>query len=277
MADIVRANANRTTPIATEGDATLSLIHFNVVKLDVGQSFSQRLERHESVLVPLSGTASVVVNGQLFAEVGGRSDIWSGLADSVYVPRAALVTITATKPCEIAIAGGITSFDGAPFRIGPDDVEMVDVGSPETHSRRRIFHILGQNGAGRTGNLLVSELYADEGCWSGYPPHKHDQDRDGETDHEELYHYRFDPPTGFGAQLCYNDNGSPEAFVTRHGDTFLLDRGYHPTVTSPGHRGYIFTILVGRTQRGLVQHFEEKHMHLTAKIPGLQAMRDKFK
>ena len=81
---------------------------------------------------------------------------------------------------------------------------MVDVGSPETKSHRRIFHILGHNGAGRSGNLLVSELYADEGCWSGYPPHKHDTD-DGEveTAHEEVYHYRFNPPTGFGAQYCY--------------------------------------------------------------------------
>ena len=53
---------------------------------------------------------------------------------------------------------------------------MVDVGSSETHSQRRIFHILGQNGQGRAGRLLVSELYADDGCWNGYPPHKHDTD-----------------------------------------------------------------------------------------------------
>ena len=54
---------------------------------------------------------------------------------------------------------------------------MVEVGSADTHSRRRIFHILGQNAAGRAGRLLVSELYGDAGCWSGYPPHKHDMER----------------------------------------------------------------------------------------------------
>ena len=156
---------------------------------------------------------------------------------------------------------------------------MVEVGSADTHSRRRIFHILGQKAAGRAGRLLVSELYADNGCWSGYPPHKHDTEQPPEeTDFEEIYHYRFRPETGFGAQFCYDDNGGdPTIVMTHHGDTFLIDRGYHPTVTSPGHEEYIFTILVGRKQRSLVQNFEPQHRHLMAKIPGIQAMRDKFK
>jgi len=155
---------------------------------------------------------------------------------------------------------------------------MVDVGSPETHSHRRIFHILGQNGNGRAGNLLVSELYADPGCWSGYPPHKHDTERPPEeTDFQEIYHYRFEPQTGFGTQSCYDPGADAAVVRTQHGDTFLVDRGYHPTSTSPGHRGYIFTILVGRHQRSLIQSFEPKHAHLIAGIPGIQAMRDKFK
>jgi 5-deoxy-glucuronate isomerase len=47
-------------------------------------------------------------------------------------------------------------------------------------------------------------------------------------------------------------------------------------VTSPGHDGYIFTILVGRQQRSIVQSFEPAHRHLMAGIPGIQAMRDAF-
>ena len=49
------------------------------------------------------------------------------------------------------------------------------------------------------------------------------------------------------------------------------------TVTSPGHQEYIFTVLVGRTQRSLLQNFEPQHRHLMAKIPGIQAMRDKYR
>ena len=58
---------------------------------------------------------------------------------------------------------------------------------------------------------------------------------------------------------------------------FLLDKGYHPTVTSPGHEEYIFTILVGKTRRGLVQNFKEEHRHLMRGIPGIQDMVNKFK
>jgi len=137
---------------------------------------------------------------------------------------------------------------------------------------------LGQNAVGRAGNLLVSELYADPGCWSGYPPHKHDTEQPpNETEFQEVYHYRFRPESGFGAQYGYHSDGEPTVVMTRHGDTFLVDRGYHPTVTSPGHEGYIFTILVGRHQRSLLQFFEPAHAHLLSAIPGIQAMRDKFK
>ena len=178
----------------------------------------------------------------------------------------------------MAIAGGACAEDFPPFHIPPTDVETVEVGSVDTHSRRCIRHILGQNANGRAGNLLVSELYADPGCWSGYPPHKHDTENPPEeTAFEEVYHYRFDPETGFGGQYHYREGETPSASMTTHRSTFIVDDGYHPTSTSPGHRGYIFTILVGKHQRSLIQRFDDKHVHLMAGIPGLQGMRDKFK
>lgn len=272
----VRASDNANKAIVAD-DPALPHVYFNLLKLGQGESLEQVLPKHESVYVVLSGTTDIIVDGERFAAVGKRRDIWSGEADSVYAPVGSAVRIeNASGNVEIAVAGGLCDTRLKPFRIRPDEVSMVDVGSPETHSRRRIFHILGQNGEGRAGNLLVSELYADPGCWSGYPPHKHDADRDGETAHDELYHYRYDPGTGFGAQIIYAD-GKAECFMVQDRDTILVDRGYHPTVTSPGHRCYIFTILVGKTRRGLVQHFDDRHAHLMSAIPGIQSMRDKFK
>lgn len=273
----IRRHDNANPAILVE-DAALDRVYFNCLRLSAGQTFKLRLPRHECVIVMMSGMADILVDGERFSEVGGRADVWSGHADSVYAPLGANIAIAAlAEPIEVAIAGGLTQERHSAFRIRPDEVETVEVGSPGTHSRRRILHILGQNGRDRTGHLLVSELYADDGCWSGYPPHKHDTDRgEGETDHQELYHYRFQPPSGFGVQLIYDDRGET-CFMTRNGDTVLVDSGYHPTVTSPGHRSYIFTILVGKSHRGLVQYFDPAHLHLTETIPGIQAMRDKFK
>lgn len=275
-ANMIRAYDNGNTPIV-DGDPATQLIYFNLVKLAAGDTHTYRLSEFETAIVPLSGCCDISVDGVKFDSVGVRPSVWVGAADSVYAGPDAEVKIIALGDCEIAIAGGRWDKPMAPFRVTPQEVDMVDVGSNETKSRRRIFHILGNRQADRVGRLLVSELYADEGCWSGYPPHKHDTDQPGETAHEELYHWRFDPPSGFGTQLWYEDGNEPEARVTRNGDTFAFSTGYHPTATSPGHASYIFTILVGKTQRSLVQNFEEVHRPLMAKIPGIDAMRAKFR
>lgn len=278
MAKLIRSYDNANTPIVTEKSDTLDLVYFNLISLAPGERHDYRLPDHESLAVVMDGNVDISVDGVGFGDVGKRPDIWSGNADSVYAPLGAAVTITARTKSQIAIAGGLTDEHLAPFRVTPEEVDMVDVGSAETHTHRQIFHILGQRQAGRVGRLLVSELYADPGCWSGYPPHKHDTENgDLETDHEELYHYRFSPEQGFGAQGIYNAGEIPQNIVTQNGDTFLLDKGYHPTSTSPGHRGYIFTILVGRHRRGLIQSFDPRHDYLMDAFPGIQAMRDKFR
>ncbi|MGO7864013.1 5-deoxy-glucuronate isomerase [Rhizobium ruizarguesonis] len=266
-------------PIVDTSSTTLDLIYFDLVTLASNEQDIRRLRAHESLYVVLSGQVDIEVDGIMFEAVGRRADIWGGDADSVYAPVGANVRISARgAAAEVAIAGGLCDTRYAPFRVTPDEVDAVNVGSSDTHSQRRIVHLLGQRQNGRCGNLLVSELYAGEGCWSGYPPHKHDtEDGDVETRHEELYHYRFQPETGFGSQITYDEDGPVKILMTRNGDTVLVDRGYHPTVTSPGHRGYIFTILVGKHRRGLIQRFDPAHQHLIKTIPGIDAMRDKFK
>jgi 5-deoxy-glucuronate isomerase len=276
MSQTFIAASGAASPVIA-GEFPVDHTFFDRLQMGVGASLTRSVADFETVWVLASGTADITVDGLAFQQVGGRASVWDGKAEAVYAGPGAQVEVFSALGCEILVGGGRWETPMAPFRISPSEVEMVDVGSNETKSRRRIFHILGQNGVGRAGNLLISELYADEGCWSGYPSHKHGEDGDGETHHQEVYHWRFNPPSGFGAQLWYDDEGERTAYVTREGDTFAFDGGYHPTVTSPGHASYIFTILVGRSQRSLVQNFETAHRHLMDKIPGIAAMRDKFK
>ena len=286
MAPIVIRAAERPSPVVAPGDGgPLRLTYLDLRTLAAGEEWRLDLAGLEAQVVPLSGRIDVEVGDERFEGVGGRSSVWDGPADSVYAGAGRPIVVTARGPAEVAVAGGRVEGAHAPFRVRPEEVAVVEVGSSETHSRRRICHLLGRNGEGRAGRLLVSELYAEAGCWSGYPPHKHDADRTGEdgapeeTHHEELYHYRFRPETGFGAQFLYADGASPRVAMTRHGDTVPVPvpGGYHPTVTSPGHEEYILTVLVGRTRRGLVQHFERAHAHLADVIPGIGGMRDAFR
>lgn len=273
----IKAYDNANKAIVDASSEAMQDVYFNLLRPARGETVELDAAGFELVAVVMSGQCTIDAGATRFEKVGHRPNIWSGRADSVYAGRRPLKITALTEGVEIAVAGGLCDDDHAPFRISPEDVQSVVVGSSDTKSKREIFHILGQNAADRAGRLLVSELYAEDGCWSGYPPHKHDQERDGETDHAEIYHYRFAPETGFGAQLHYFDDGRSDAVITRHGDTYLLPSGYHPTVTSPGHKAYVFTILVGRNQRGLVQHFDTTHAHLQDLIPGLGGMRDMFK
>ena len=282
MTRLLRARDHYPEPLVRPRAGLMDLSYFHLLRLRAGESSTLAEPGCELLCVVLSGQAEIAAGGTSFERVGRRAGIWDGPADSVYCGTSARVTVRGLRDgTEVAVAGGVCAQPFAPFRIRPEEVEMVEVGSPGTHSRRRIFHILGQNAAGRAGNLLVSELYGDGGCWSGYPPHKHDTENPPEeTAFEEIYHYRYRPENGFGAQFRYLPDGGgaePEVVMTRHGDTYLVDRGYHPTVRAPGHEGYIFTILAGRHQRSLVQSFEPTHRPLMDVIPGIQAMRDKFK
>lgn len=276
---LIRFYENKNQPIVGINDHVLPNTYFNILKLPANSETVFSLDKYELLFVVLSGTCDIAAGNELFQEVGRRKDIWSGNADSVYAGTAEQIKIKVlNNDVELAIAGCFCDRSFGPFRIGPDEVDMVDVGSNETKSRRRIFHILGQNAKDRTGNLLVSELHADEGCWSGYPPHKHDTENPPEeTEFEELYHYRFNPDNGFGAQFCYLDGGKPKCYMTQNGDTFAFRQGFHPTVTSPGHKSYIFTVLVGIHQRSLIQNFDKQYRYMMENIPGIADMRSKFK
>ena len=278
MVRFIQYSDNNNLPILGEGNEILPFTCFNLVKLRKGEQYSAHFRNHESVWVVMSGNCDFSVEDQNIAGVGQRKDIWSGRADSVYVGMDTACTVTAGMDTEIAIAGGYTEQKFPSFRILPEEVEMVDVGSEETHTHRQIFHILGHNGQGRAGNLLVSELFCSGGNWSGYPAHKHDTENPPEeTAFEEVYHYRFNPENGFGGQFLFDTHLGYQAFMTRSGDTFAFSEGYHPTVTSPGHDEYIFTILVGKNQRSLIQNFREEYRYMMDRIPGIGTMRDKFK
>lgn len=284
MARMIRHHDNHNEPIINAGDAILPRTYFNLVRLAAGESFRTVVPGYETCWVVLGGSCDIDVAGEAFAGVGSRKNVWDDRrADSVYAPQGAWVKATAGQGgVEIAVAGGRCDKSFPAFRIRPEEVRPVEVGSLETHSKRSIYHILGAKDEGRTGNILVSELYAEPGCWSGYPPHKHGNDIPAgesawiETGFEEVYHYRFDPDNGFGAQFCYQPDGSGGVFDTHGGDTFLIPDGYHPTVTSPGHAAYIFTILIGHTQHSLVQNFQAEYKYLAKTLPGVQNMVDLF-
>lgn len=272
---------NHNKAIVDEGDALVPLTYFNIVKLKEGEVFDYRLEGYETCIVPATGTVTVEVGGETFTDIGNRgADVWDGDPEGVYVPTNLGARITARTATEVFIAGAQFTETLTPFAVRAADLDLVQYGSDDTKTHRKIKHILGASYHDRVGRLLVSELFTvGAGGWSGFPSHKHDTNRlPDETRHDECYNFRFKPDYGSGLQMLQRvDNEPGDAYHIMNGSTVLIDKGYHPCCALPGYEMYYFTILGGLTQRSLKQYFQPTHEEQLHTIPGIMDMVAKFK
>lgn len=271
---------NGNKPIVDAENSTVPLNYFNIVKLKKGEAFTYRVPGYETCIVPATGTVDVDVEGVAFANLGKRGeDVWDGEPEGVYVPVGASVTIVCmSDETETFIAGAKYDKILEPFDVREPD--LVQYGSDDTKTHRKIKHILGQKQHDKVGRLLVSELFTvGAGGWSGFPSHKHDTNRlPDETRHDETYNFRFKPNWGSGLQMLQREDGQPgDAYHIVDGSTICIDNGYHPCAVLPGYEMYYFTILGGLTQRSLVQYFQPTHAYQIETIPGIKDMIAKFK
>jgi 5-deoxy-glucuronate isomerase len=273
---------NLNKPIVDIDNEFVPLNYFNIVKLKKGEVFEYSVSGYETCIVPATGTVSVDIEGKTFDHLGNRGiDVWDGEPEGAYVPVGAKVRIVCqSNKTETFIAGAKYDKVLEPFDVRKAEIDLVQYGSDETKTHRKIKHILGANQHGKVGRLLVSELFTvGEGGWSGFPSHKHDTDRlPDETRHDETYNFRFKPNYGSGLQMLQREDNIPgDAYHIMDGSTMLIDKGYHPCAVLPGYEMYYFTILGGLSQRSLKQYFQPTHEEQLHTIPGIMDMVAKFK
>lgn len=273
---------NKNRPIVDVDNPTVPLNYFNIVKLTKGQAFEYQVPGYETCVAPATGTVDVDVEGVSYVNLGTRTiDVWDGEPEGVYAPVGAKVTLVCVSDrAEVFIAGARYDTVLDPFEVRAEAIDLVQYGSDDTKTHRKIKHILGQKQHDKVGRLLVSELFTvGQGGWSGFPSHKHDTDRlPLETRHDETYNFRFRPNYGSGLQMLQREDNTPgEAYHIMDGSTIMLDSGYHPCAVLPGYEMYYFTILGGLSQRSLVQYFQPTHAEQINTIPGIKDMIAKFK
>jgi 5-deoxy-glucuronate isomerase len=198
--------------------------------LELGPGVSHRFDTGEDELLvlPLTGGCVVSCDGQRF-EVEGRNDVFSRVTDFVYVPRDARV--------EVATMGG-----GGRFAL------------PSARARRRLPARYGaaSDVPVEADRLIAVEVLTPGGNWSSYPPHKHDERRDGEVVLEEIYYFEIASVgghPGLGYQRVYTS--SPDRLIdvcaeVRAGDVVLIPYGYHgPSMAAPGYDMYYLNVMAG--------------------------------
>ena len=271
---------NQNKAIVDIDDSTVPLNYFNIVKLKKGETFHYQVPGYETCIVPATGSVDIEVEGIAFSALGNRGeDVWDGEPEGVYIPSGAKVNMTCvSEATETFVAGAKYDKVLEPFDVREHD--LVQYGSDDTKTHRKIKHILGQKQHDKVGRLLVSELFTvGQGGWSGFPSHKHDTNRlPDETRHDETYNFRFKPNWGSGLQMLQREDNAPgDAYHIVDGSTICIDNGYHPCAVLPGYEMYYFTILGGLTQRSLIQYFQPTHAYQVETIPGIKDMIAKFK
>ncbi len=229
------------------GWAQVSLL---TLRLKGGDRVDRNAGENELCLVPLQGSAAVSAGSDTW-EISRPGTVVGGKPTALYIPRGTAYAIEARDDCEVAITGSRASLTYLPKLITPDDIDVEIRGAG--NAARQINHIIKPDFPADT--LLVVEVFTPSGNWSSYPPHKHDvSDMPNESDLEEIYYYRIDPPEGFGLQRLYTADGSfDHAWVIRDGDTLLVHEGYHAFAVAHGYTGYYLNILAGNESERTMQ------------------------
>ena len=216
-----------------------------------GSSATFTAAGEETVVVLQNGRGAFTV-GQRSWPVG-RAGVFDERATALYLPPGATLTVTAETALEAILISTPAPPGGEAALVGPSEV-TVNARGRGTYARE-VHDIFVRDDHAR--RLMVGETFNPAGNWSSYPPHKHDG-RNGEPCLEEVYHFRLDPPQGFGNQILYTHDGESVTHQVRDGDAVLLPYGYHPVAAAPGYRLYYLWAMAGE-QRKLALYEDPAH------------------
>jgi 5-deoxy-glucuronate isomerase len=229
-----------------------------VLTLGPGESEAVATGPDEMLVLPLAGSCRVTCAGETVS-LTGRASVFDGPSDFVYLPRGVRAEISSAAGGRFALPGARATRD-LPLRYGPAADVPVELRGAGSCSRQ--VHNFCTESAFEADRLLSCEVITPAGNWSSYPPHKHDEDRPGESVLEEIYYFEFgdcrpesDVVPGsqpMGYQRVYGSPGKPVDVLAevRTGDLVLVPHGWHgPSMAVPGYDMYYLNVMAGPGER----------------------------
>ena len=232
------------TQCITPASAGWERVGFEVFYLQPGQLHSRQTGDREVCLVLVSGKADIRTRNKSWSDLGERMDVFEDRAPfAVYLPDGEEYTVTARTDLELAVCLAPGCGNHQARLIRPEAMGRETRG--RSTNTRHVCNILPETEP--ADNLLVVEVITPGGCWSSYPPHKHDSDNiPDESALEEVYYHRLNPSQGFAFQRVYTDDGSLDETMTVHdGDVVMVPRGYHPVGAPHGYDLYYLNVMAG--------------------------------
>ena len=124
--------------------------------------------------------------------------------------------------------------------------------------------------------LIACEVLTPGGNWSSYPPHKHDEQADGESSLEEIYYFEVASSPAGGAGCGYQRvYGHPDRPIdvcaeVRSGDVVLIPYGWHgPSMAAPGYDLYYLNVMAGPGAREWLVRDDPAHGWVRASWQGV--------
>ena len=269
---VIRLGEASTEHFAVDVDAETAgwrFSGFQLAELAAGESVTKLGSEYEYIAVPMSGSFEVSVDGQTHT-LQGRSGVFAGSTDVLYIPRDTDAVITALTDGRISLPAAKARQRLAVQYLAAEDVPIGIRGSGNMSRRAREFCMAG---GVKSDRLLALEVITPGGNWSGYPPHKHDVNSghpDGELNLEELYYFEVsDGPAGdpgFAYQRVFSADERPlDEFAEVHDARAQLagvdqrTRDLRPKLieAGPAQSGHGASSTRGST--GMVSHVSRSH------------------
>ncbi|MBV9207204.1 MAG: 5-deoxy-glucuronate isomerase [Actinobacteria bacterium] len=236
-----------------------------VLALGPGHEHTWLTGDDELLVLPLQGSAVVTVEDETF-ELEGRRSVFDRVSDFCYVPRDAAVTVAAANGGRFALPSARCA-SRRPARYGPaGDVPVELRGAGQ--ASRQVNNFCSPE-AFACDKLIAVEVLTPGGNWSSYPPHKHDEAREGEeAELEEIYYFES---RGLAYQRVYGPGVDVLAEVAT-GDVVLIPHGWHgPSMAAPGYDLYYLNVMAGpAAERAWLFCDDPAHAWIRGTWPGQQ-------
>ncbi len=218
--------------------------------LRVAELKNSRLEipadNRERLIFAISGSSfevSYEVAGQVPAiqKMQGRTSVFRGTTDHLYLPINTKITITGDVKVAVAEAPAKNSFPVKFIKAGDVPVAIRGAGA----STREI-HNFGMPDNLQADRFIVVEVVVPAGNWSGVPCHKHDTYVPGkESNLEEIYYFESESK-GYFRGFSADEREYDLLTEVRSGDVVLVPFGWHgPAMAAPTGDLYFLNVMAG--------------------------------
>lgn len=216
-----------------------------VLQVPAGGTIVLDADDTERLVLSLSGSCSLTGAGEAFT-LTGRADVFSAASDFAYFPRDTQISISSPQGGRFAVPFSRCERI-LPARYVPAAEVPVEIRGAG-QATRQVNNFCAPE-AFETDKLCAVEVLTPGGNWSSYPPHKHDQARDGEAVLEEIYYFEVAGEDAIGYQRAYSSGPDRRIDLlaeVRTGDVVLIPHGYHgPSMAAPGYDLYYLNVLAG--------------------------------